>query len=172
MLLLKTLITPLLFFSTIRFCSILVRNCSLPYATLLTLIFDHFNLFSNSEEVDYSGPVSVSSNILRLLGIFKIHGKYELYSHLSSSDKEDLQKIHGKRLSRLEPQLKEHTTLSRLQSLDLEVSELKTSLVDLHDKVSTLTFMLDTFIKEMKGLVVEDVVVEEEVDEGNAAKPQ
>ena len=125
MLLLKTLITPLLFFSTIRFCSILVRNCSLPYATLLTLIFDHFNLFSNSEEVDYSGPVSVSSNILRLLGIFKIHGKYELYSHLSSSEKEDLQKVHDKRLSRLEPQLKEHTTLSRLQSLDLEVSEMK-----------------------------------------------
>ena len=97
---------------------------------------------------------------------------YELYSHLSSFDKEDLQKIHGKRLSRLDPHIKEHTTLSRLQSLDLEVSEMKTSLLDLHDKVSTLTFMLDTFMKEMKGMVVEDVVVEEKVDEGNAAKPQ
>ena len=90
---------------------------------------------------------------------------------MSSSGKEDLQKVHGKRLSRLEPQLKEHNTLSRLQSLDLEVSEIKTSLLNLHDKVSTLTFMLDTFLKEMKGIVVEDVVVEE-VDEGNAAEPQ
>ena len=113
----------------------------------------------------------MSSNILPLLGIFTIHGKYELYSHLSSSEKEDLQKNHGKRLSRLKPQLKEHTTLSRRQSLDFEVNEMKTSLLDLHDKVSTLTFMLDTFMKEMKGMVVEDVVVEEEVDEGNAAKP-
>ena len=49
---------------------------------------------------------------------------------------------------------------------------MKTSLLDLHDKVSTLNFMLATFMKEMKGMVVEDVVVEEEVDEGNAAEPQ
>ena len=49
---------------------------------------------------------------------------------------------------------------------------MKTSLLDLHDKVSTLTSMLDTFMKEMKGMVVEDVVVEEEVDKGNAAEPQ
>ena len=49
---------------------------------------------------------------------------------------------------------------------------MKTFLLDLHDKVSTLTFMLDTFMKEIKGMVVEDVVVEEEVDEGNATKPQ
>ena len=49
---------------------------------------------------------------------------------------------------------------------------MKSSLLDLHDKVSTLTFMLDTFMKEMKGMVVEDVVVEEEVDEGVAAMPQ
>ena len=49
---------------------------------------------------------------------------------------------------------------------------MKTSLLDLHDKVSTLTFMLHTFMKEMKGIVVEDMVVEEEVDEGNVAKPQ
>ena len=103
-----------LIFSTIRLCSSHVRNCSLPYSNLLTLIFDHFNLLSNSEGVDYSGPLSLSSNILLPLGIFKIHGKYELYSHSSSSEKEDLQKIHGKRLSRLEPQLKEHTTFSRL----------------------------------------------------------
>ena len=74
-------------FSTIRLCSSHVRNCSLPYANLLTLIFDHFNLLSDSEEVDYSGPQSLSSNSLPPLGIFKIHGKYELYSHLSSSKK-------------------------------------------------------------------------------------
>ena len=86
--------------------------------------------------------------------------------------KEDLQKIHGKRLSRLEPHIQEHTTLSRLKYLDLEVGEMKSSLLDLHDKVSTLTFMLDTFMKEMKGMVVEDVVVEEEVDDGNAAEPK
>ena len=61
-------------FSTIRFCSSHVRNCSLPYANLLTLIFDHFNLFSASEEVDYTGPLPLSSNILPPLGIFKIHG--------------------------------------------------------------------------------------------------
>ena len=138
----------------------------------MALIFDHFNLLSDSAEVDYSGPLSLSSEILSPLGIFKIHGKYELYSHLTSTEKEDLQKIHGKRLSRLEPHIKEHTTFSRLQSLDLEVGEMKSSLLDLHDKVSTLTFMLDTFMKDMKGMVVEDVVVEEEVDEGVAAMPQ
>ena len=45
------------------------------------------------------------------------------------------------------------------------------SIFGLHDKVSTLTFMLDTFMKEMKGMVVEDVVVEEEqVEEGNVAE--
>ena len=49
---------------------------------------------------------------------------------------------------------------------------MKTSLLDLHDKVSTLTFMLDTFMKDMKGMVVQDVVVEEDVDEGVATKPQ
>ena len=158
-------------FSTMRFCSSHARNCSLPYANLLTLIFDHFNLLSDSEEVNYSGPLTLSNNILPPLGIFKINGKYELYSHLSSTDKEDLLKIHGKRLSRLEPHIKEHTTLSRLQSLDLEVGGIKTSLLDLHDKVSTLTFMLDTFMKDMKGMVVEDVVVEEDVVE-DAAVPQ
>ena len=42
---------------------------------------------------------------------------------------------------------------------------MKMSILSLHDKVSTLTFMLDTFMKEMKGMVVEDVVVEEEVEE-------
>ena len=49
---------------------------------------------------------------------------------------------------------------------------MKTSLLDLNDKVSTLTFMFDTFMKEMKRMVVEDVVVEEDVDEGIATKPQ
>ena len=49
---------------------------------------------------------------------------------------------------------------------------MKTSLLDLHDKVFTLTFMLDTFMKVMKGMVVEDVVVDEDVDEGVVVKPQ
>ena len=90
---------------------------------------------------------------------------------MSLSEKEDLQKIHGKKLSRFESQLKEHTTLSRLQSLDSEVSEMKMSILGLHDKVSTLTFMLDTFMKEIKGMVVEDVVVEEEeIEEDNAVE--
>ena len=156
-----------LIISTMCFCSSPVRNSALPYANLLTLIFDHFNLLFHLEEVDYSGPQSLSSNVLPPLRIFKIHGKYELYSHLSLSEQEDLQKIYGKKLSRLEPQLKEHTTLSCLESLDSEVSEMKMSILGLHDKVSTLTFMLDAFMKEMKGMVVEDVVVEEEVEEGN-----
>ena len=159
-------------FSTMRFCATHTRNCALPYANLLTLIFDHFNLLSEVEEVDCSGPISLSSEILPSLGIFKIHDKYELYSNLSSNDKENLQKVHGKRLNRLEPLIKEHTTLSRLQSLDLEVGEMKSSLLALHDKVSTLTFMLDSFIKDMKGIVVEDVVVEEEVVDGDATVPK
>ena len=120
------------------------------------------------EEVDSSGPQSLSSNVLPPLGIFKINGKYVLYSHLSVFEKEDLQKMHRKKLSRLEPKLKEHTTHLRLQSLDSEVGEMKMSILVLHDKVSTLTFMLDTFMNEMKGMVVKDVVVEEEVEEGEA----
>ena len=156
-----------LIISTMCFCSSPVRNSSLPYANILTLFFHHFNLLFDLEEVNYSGPQSLSSNVLPPLGIFKVHGKYELCSHLSLSEKEDLQKIHGKRLSRLEPQLKEHTTYSHLLPLDSKVSEIKMSILDLHDKVSTLTFMLDTFMKDMKGMVVEDMVVEE-VDEGNA----
>ena len=159
-------------FSTMRFCCSQTRNCALPYANLLTLIFDHFNLLSNEEEVDCSGPISLSSEILPPLCIFKVNDKYELYSNLSSADKEDLQKIHGKRLTRLEPPNQVHTTLSRLQSLDLEVGEMKSSLLTLHDKVSTLTSMLDTFMKEMKGMVVEDVVVEEEVADDDAAVPK
>ena len=43
-----------------------------------------------------------------------------------------------------------HTTHSRLDSLEL------------HDKVFTVTFMLETFMKDMKGMVVEEVTVEEE----------
>ena len=78
-------------------------------------------------------------------------------------EKENLQKIHGKRLSRLEPQLKQNTTHSRLESLDFEVCEIKVSLFELHDKMSKLTFMLDTFIKDMKGMVVEEVTVEGEL---------
>lgn len=120
------------------------------------------------EEVDYFVPQSLSSNVLPPLGIFKVNGMYELYLHLSIFENEDVQKIHGKKLSRLEAQLKEQTTHSRLQSLDFEVSEMKMSILVIHDKVSTLTFMLDTFMKEIKGVVVEDVVVEEEVEEGEA----
>ena len=158
-------------FSTMRFCCSQTRNCALPFANLLTLIFDHFNLLSDEEEVDCSGPISLSSEILPSLGIFKVNHKYELYSNLSTADKEDLQKIHGKRLTRLEPHIQTHTTLSRLQSLDLEVGEIKSSLLILDDKVSILTSMLDTFMKEMKGMVVEDVVVEEEVPDDAAAMP-
>ena len=55
-------------------------------------------------------------------------------------------------------------------SLDSEVSEIKMFILDLHDKVSTLTFILETFMKDMKGIVVEDMVIEEEVDEGNATE--
>ena len=42
---------------------------------------------------------------------------------------------------------------------------MKMSILGLHDKVSILTFMLDKFMKEMKGMVVKDVFVEEEVEE-------
>ena len=51
----------------------------------------------------------------------------------------------------------------------MEVGEMKSSLHALHDKVSILTSMLDTFMKEMKGMIVEDVVVEEEVADDAAA---
>ena len=78
------------------------------------------------------------------------------------SEKEDLQKIHGKKIFRLEPQINDHTTHSRLESLDYEVSNIKISLLELHDKVSTVTLMLDSFMKEIKEMVVEDVVEEEE----------
>ena len=96
-----------------HFCSSPVRNSALPYANLLTLIFDHFNLLFDLDEVDYSNPQSLSRQ------------------------KEDLQKMHGKKLSRLKIQLKEHTTLSRLQPLNSEVCEMKISILYLHDKVFT-----------------------------------
>ena len=83
---------------------------SCPNVNLMTIIIDHFNLLSDLEEVDYSGPQSLFNNVLPLLGILKIHGKYEFYSCLSLSKKEDLQKIHGKNRSRLEPQFKEHAS--------------------------------------------------------------
>ena len=44
------------------------------------------------------------------------------------------------------------------------------SLLELHDKVSKLTSMLDTFMKDMKGMVVEEVIVEEDVKEEPAKK--
>ena len=42
-----------LIISTMRFCSSSFRNLALPYANLLSLIFDHFNLITDLEEVDY-----------------------------------------------------------------------------------------------------------------------
>ena len=144
---------------------------ALPYANLLSLIFDHFNLITDLEEVDYYDPQSFSNNILLPLGIFKVGGKYELYSNLSVTEKKKLQKLHGKKIGRLEPHSKEnHTTHSRLESLDSEVCEIKVSLLELHDKVSKLTSMLDTFMKDMKGMVVEEVIVEEDVKEEPAKK--
>ena len=144
---------------------------ALPYAILLSLIFDHFNLITNLEEVDYSGPQSFSNNILPPLGIFKVGGKYELCTNLSVTEKEELQKLHGKKIGRLEPHSKEsHTTHSRLESLDSEVCEIKVSLLELHDKVSKLTSMLDTFMKDMKGMVVEEVTIEEDVEEEPSEK--
>ena len=66
----------------------------------------------------------------------------------------------------MEPYSKENqTTHSRLGSLDFEVCGIKVSLLELHDKVSTLAFMLDSFMKDMKGMVVEEVTIEEEADE-------
>ena len=47
---------------------------------------------------------------------------------------------------------------------------MKMSILVLHDKLSTLTFRLNTFMKKMKGIVIEDVFVEEEVEEGEAAE--
>ena len=45
-----------LIISTMRLCSSRPRNLALPYTDFLSLIFDHFNLISDLEEVDYSGP--------------------------------------------------------------------------------------------------------------------
>ena len=71
---------------------------------------------------------------------------------MSVSEKEDLQRSMVKSSLALNPN-------------DSEVSERKISILGLHDKVSTLTFILDTFMKEMKGTDVEDVVVDEEIEE-------
>ena len=148
--------------STKRFCSSSFRNSALPYANLISLIFDHFKPITDLEEVDYSGPQSFSNNVLSSLGIFKVGGKYELYSNLSVIEKEELQKLHGKKIGQLEPHSKKNqTTHSRLESLDSAVCEIKVSLLELHDKLSTLTFMPHTFMKHMKGIVVEEVTVEE-----------
>ena len=143
---------------------------ALPYANLLSLILDHFNLITNLQEVDYSGPQTFSNNILPPLGIFKVGSKYELYSNLSVAEKKELQKLHGKKIGRLEPHSKSHTTHSRPQSLDSEVCQIKVSLLELRDKVSKLTSMLDTLMKDMKGMVVEEVIVEEDVKEEPAKK--
>ena len=81
----KTVDYASLFISAMRFCSFPLRNSALPYTHLLTLVFDHFNLLFNLEEVDYFGPRSLSSTVLPTLGMFKVNDKYELYSHLSLS---------------------------------------------------------------------------------------
>ena len=79
------------------------------------------------------------------------------------TEKEELHKLHGKKIGWLESHSKDnHTTHSRLDSLDSEVCDIKMSLLELHDKVFTVTFMLETFMKDMKGMVVEEVTVEEE----------
>ena len=96
-----------LIISTMWFCSFSFQNLALPYANLLSLIFDHFNLNTDLEEVDYSGPQSFSNNVLPPLGIFKVEGKYELYSNLAVTKKEELQKLHGKKIGRLDPHSKE-----------------------------------------------------------------
>lgn len=46
---------------------------------------------------------------------------------------------------------------------------MKLSFLELHDKINNVTFMLDSFMKEMKGMVVEEVEVEEEVYEKEGA---
>ena len=139
---------------------------ALPYTNFLSLIFDHFNLITDFEEVEYFGPQSFSNNVQTSLGIFKVESKYELYSNLSVTTIEELQKLHGKKIGRLEPPSKEsYTTHSCLESLDSEVCEIKVSLLELHDKVSKLTFMLYTFMKDMKGMVVEEVTVKEDVEQ-------
>ena len=74
----KTVDYASLIISTMHFCSSPLGNSALPYANFLTLVFDHFNLLSDLKEVDYSGPQSLSSNVLPSLGIFKVNGKYEL----------------------------------------------------------------------------------------------
>ena len=57
--------------------------------------------------------------------------------------------MHEKKIVRLEHDSKDNrTSHSRLESLDFEVSNIKLSLLELHDRVSTLTFMLDTFMKD------------------------
>ena len=67
----KTIDYASLIISTMRICSSPLRNNALSYANLLTLVFDHFNLFSDLEEVDHSGPQSLSNNVLPPLGIYQ-----------------------------------------------------------------------------------------------------
>ena len=74
----------------------------------------------------------------------------------------------GRKFSCLEPQIKDHITHSRIESFESEVNDIKLSLLELQDKVSTVTFILDSFMKEMKGMVVKKVVEEEEVGEQKA----
>ena len=74
----KTIDYASLIISNMHFCSSPLRNIALSHANLLTLVFEHFNLFSNLEEVDYFGPQSLSNNVLPTFGILKVNGKYEL----------------------------------------------------------------------------------------------
>ena len=52
--------------SNMHFCSFPLRNNALPYANIWTLVFDHSNLLFDLEEVDYSGPHSLSLTMFSL----------------------------------------------------------------------------------------------------------
>ena len=82
-----------LIISTLRPYSSSFRNLALPHANLLLLIFVHFNLNSDLEEVDYFGPQSFSNSVLTPLEIFKVGDKYELYSNISVTKKEGVTEI-------------------------------------------------------------------------------
>ena len=82
-----------LIISTLRPYSSSFRNLALPHANLLSLIFVHFNLNSDLEEVDYFGPQSFSNSVLTPLEIFKVGDKYELYSNISVTKKEGVTEI-------------------------------------------------------------------------------
>ena len=59
----KTIDYASLILSNMRFYSLQYKNIALASANL-TLVFDHFNLLSDLEEVEYTSPPSLSNNIL------------------------------------------------------------------------------------------------------------